>query len=246
MTLENMLRGSSDLGAMCDQAYGIRKDMGLYSNGAGPMEIDMVNLKDREQIGGLTSIRLAASYRKDDATFPVSCINEEGNFRLVSDTETQKRNADSLVSLVQTDPNLPEKELAARTGLSEYTVKRNLNRLGWHRVKGGPAGASPWHQDLGASCPFGKPAVGNPKPGIVEAVAYLREELAGTEPGAPCTGVAEADIFSGADERGLSDTLIGKAKKRLGVLVSKDRQWSLPGDAEGEPIQEPEMLATNR
>ena len=246
MTLENMLRGSSDLGAMCDQAYGIRKDMGLYANGAGPMEIDMVNLKDREQIGGLASIRLAASYRKGDATFPVSYINEEGNFRLVSDIETQNRSNDSLVSLVQTDPNLPEKELAVRTGLSEYSVKRNLNRLGWHRVKGGPAGASPWHQDLGTPCPFGKPAVGNPKPGIAEAVAYLREELAGTEPGAPYTGVAEADIFSGADERGFPDTLIAKAKKRLGVLVSKDRQWSLPGAEEGEPIQEPGMLATNR
>lgn len=246
MTLENMLRGSSDLGAMCDQAYGLRKDMGLYANGAGPMEIDLVNLKDREQIGGLSSIRLAASYNNGSA-FPASCINEEGNFRVISDTEAHKRNTDTLVSIVKVDPNLPEKELAVRTGLSEYAVKRNLNELGWHRVKGGPTGASPWHQDSGM-CPYAKPTKANkPKLAIAEAVAYLREQLAGNRPGGQYTGVAEADIFSGADTRGLSDALIGKAKKRLAVLVNKDtKEWSLPGGPEVEPILESQMIATNR
>jgi len=35
MTLENMLRGTSDFGAMCDQAYGIAKDMTLYATDNG-------------------------------------------------------------------------------------------------------------------------------------------------------------------------------------------------------------------
>jgi hypothetical protein len=56
--------------------------------------------------------------------------------------------------MIKADPNLPEKELAIRAGLTDYAVKHTLNRLGWHRVKGGPAGASPWHQDQGKNCPF--------------------------------------------------------------------------------------------
>jgi hypothetical protein len=156
MTLENMLRGSSDLGAMCDQAYGIRKDMVLYANGSGPMEIDMVNLKDREQIGALTNIRLAASYKQAGADFPVSWINETGNFRPVTSSEDHHRQLAALVKLIKDDPNIPLKEIANRTGWSEYRIKLGLNGLGWHRVQGGKHGASPWHQDAGAACPYDK------------------------------------------------------------------------------------------
>ena len=176
MTLENMLRGSSDLGAMCDQAYGIRKDMRLYQNGAGPMEIDLVNLKDREQIGGLTAIRLAASHKNKGEGFPVSYINETGNFKVVNNSETYKRELDNLVRLVESDRNIPAKELAQKTGLTEYAVKQKLGTLGWHRVQGGEGGASPWHQDNGMPCPFAKEkrvrpekVSKPPKPGIAEA-----------------------------------------------------------------------------
>jgi len=161
MTLENMLRGSSDLGAMCDQAYGIRKDMGLYANGGGPMEIDLVDLKDREDVGTLTSIRLAASYKKPGSIFPVSYINEKHNFQVVDDTAAFKRKVDSLVAMVTQDPDLPEKELAEQTGLSTYTVKHYLNGRGFHRVQGGRGGASPWHQDNGQPCPHEKAKKGS-------------------------------------------------------------------------------------
>jgi hypothetical protein len=72
MSLENMLRGTSDFGAMCDQAYGLRIDEHLYNRGAGPMEIELVNLKDRERLGGLTSVRLAASYKRPGHIRPTS------------------------------------------------------------------------------------------------------------------------------------------------------------------------------
>jgi hypothetical protein len=156
MTLENMLRGTGDFGAMCDQAYGIRKDMTTYENGNGPMEIDLVNLKDREQIGGLTSLRLAASRKQEVSVLPVSYINETGNFRVVSDAESTRRETESLVEAVKRDPGIPVKELAARFRMTEYAVKSTLGRAGWHREKGGPDGASPWHQDLGGPCPYKK------------------------------------------------------------------------------------------
>jgi hypothetical protein len=236
--LENMLRGSSDIGAMSDQAYGLRKDMLLYQNGAGPMEIDMVNIKDREQIGGLTALRLAASHKNQGECLPVSYINEIGNFKVVNNSESNKRELENLVRIIESDRNLPAKDLAQQTGLTEYRVKHKLGTLGWHRVQGGEGGASPWHQDNGKPCPFAKPKKHEAKPskpGIKEAVDYLQKELAGTSPDGEY--VSEADIFKGADEQGLSDNLVAKAKRRLGVVVGKNKEWSLPGEQEASATE---------
>jgi RecA-family ATPase len=70
ITLENMVRGTGDFAAMTDMVYGIRKDRATYANGNGPMEIELVSLKDREQIGALTKLRLAASRLADKGPFP--------------------------------------------------------------------------------------------------------------------------------------------------------------------------------
>jgi len=156
MTLENMLRGSSDLGAMCDQAYGIRKDDVLYANKTGPLEIELVNLKDREQLGGLSKVRLAASYVASQSIFPISCIDTEGDFTVVDSQEVRQRVDDLLIKYVTDDPTAPDVEIAKELGLDKTgrTIRRMLNRLGWHRVKGGPEGASPWHNDKGEPCPY--------------------------------------------------------------------------------------------
>ena len=162
MTLDNMLRGTSDFGAMCDQAYGIRMDDHLYNRGAGPMEIELVNLKDRERLGGLTSIRLAASYRKPGAIFPASYIDETGDFRPVGYKETKARDEETLNSLVTANPMMTITELCEATGLRPHTVKETLKEFGWHMAKGGPEGHSPWHKDTSGVCPY--------KPGKKSAV----------------------------------------------------------------------------
>jgi AAA domain/RepB DNA-primase from phage plasmid len=239
MQLENMLRGTSDFGAMCDQAYGIRKDETLYANGSGPMEIDVVSLKDREQIGGLTSIRLAASYKRESDISVTSYINETGNFRVVSDSQSWKRTLDLLVQIVKSDTNIPKEELASRSGLTAYGVESELKKLGWHRVQGGKGGASPWHNDLGGACPYKKPE--KTKLTIKEAVAFLEKVLAGTSPDGEY--VPQVDIYKEADKAGVDDALLGKAKKRLGVVVNgKDKGWSLPGETEIAATPEPEVV----
>ena len=156
MTLENMLRGTGDFAAMCDQAYGIRKDRTLYASGNGPMEIDIISLKDREQIGSLTTLRLAASrLNKSGSIFPtVSIIDETGNFKVVSNVETSKRETDSIESLVKRNPTISIRSLAQELGSTEYKVESSLQKLGWHRVRGGKGGSSPWHQDNGQPCPY--------------------------------------------------------------------------------------------
>ena len=156
MTLENMLRGTSDFGAMCDQAYGIRVDEHLRNRGAGPMEIELVNLKDRERLGGLTSVRLAASYKGPRDICPTSYIDETGNFRPVDFKETKARDAQTLNQLVEDNPMMSVNELSDATGIKVYTVRETLRRFGWHVAKGGPEGHSPWHKDQGQPCPYGK------------------------------------------------------------------------------------------
>jgi hypothetical protein len=154
MTLENMLRGTSDFGAMCDQAYGLRVDEHLHNRGAGPMEIELVNLKDRERLGGLTSVRLAASYKRPGAIYPTSHIDETGNFRPVDFKETKDRDRETLIQLVKSEPMMSVPELCEATNLKPFTVKETLKRTGWHVAKGGSDGHSPWHQDAGKPCPF--------------------------------------------------------------------------------------------
>jgi AAA domain/RepB DNA-primase from phage plasmid len=179
MTLENMLRGTSDFAAMCDQAYGIRKDRILYAKGAGPMEIDIENLKDREQIGGLTTLRLAASHKNQGEDFVVSYIDETGDFKVIDNAETFGRTLRQMVAMVKDDPIIPVKDMVKQFGMTDYAVKTQLGKMGWHRVQGGPGGASPWHQDNGQPCPFAKPTVAPPatqkppKATIADAADFL-------------------------------------------------------------------------
>jgi len=130
-------------------------DEHLYNRGAGPMEIELVNLKDRERLGGLTSIRLAASYNKPGAIFTKSYIDETGNFRPVDYKESKARDEATLNGLVQSNPMMTITELCEATGIKAYTVKETLKRFGWHMAKGGPQGHSPWHKDgISGQCPY--------------------------------------------------------------------------------------------
>jgi hypothetical protein len=245
MTLENMLRGTSDFAAMCDQAYGIRKDMTVYAHGSGPMEIELVSLKDREQIGGLTSIRLAASYKvkitaegRFESQYPKSWITETGNFRVMSDMETGRRESQNIENAVKADPNIPAKDIALALGISEYRVKSTLEHLKYHRVKGGPGGASPWHQDVGGVCPYDKVVEVKPSKKkldstVTEVVAELGKLLATTNVDADET-IPETQVLSWADGKGITDVVLNKARRRLGVVLGRDgniKTWSLPAAA---------------
>jgi len=253
MTLENMLRGTGDFGAMCDQAYGIRKDMNLYANGSGPMEIDLVSLKDREQIGGLTNIRLAASWKtkrtpegRVEVQFPQSYINETGNFRVVSETEAHRREVQAILAMVKEDPKIPPKAIADSLGITEYRVKSTLEANHYHRVKGGDGGASPWHRDENGVCPYDKVVEVKPSKKtldttVTEVVKDLRELLADTSP----TGdyVPETEVLDWADNRGITEAVLNKARRRLGVVKGRDGDlvtWTLPGQPDGNP--EPEAV----
>jgi hypothetical protein len=153
MTLENTLRGTGDYAAMCDTVYGVRADERLRDNNAGPLEMDIVNLKDREQVGGLNKLRLAATYKKPGVIFPASWINETGNLRVVNYKQTMDRLEATLIQIVQSDPTISSTEIAEQAGLNRRKVVSILEGRGWHSVKGGSGGHSPWHEDKGLPCP---------------------------------------------------------------------------------------------
>jgi hypothetical protein len=233
MTMENMLRGTSDFAAMCDQIYGIRKDRNLYDNGDGPMELDLVNLKDREQIGELTKIRLAASSRESKGEVPTSVINSTGNFRVVDKDMNRQRSVTDLLSIVKGDVLITVKELARKTAMSEYEIESQLRSAGWHRVKGGKEGASPWHQDVGLECPYGKPIapskvlpIDRPrKPTMMDAILLLRDMLAGTS---ETQTVSVERVLEEARRKGITDTQVKDARKELGAKKGGDGGLYLP------------------
>jgi hypothetical protein len=237
MTLENMLRGTGDFAAMCDQAYGIRKDRTLYANGNGPMEIQLVSLKDREQTGELTSLLLAASRKSTHSIFPTaSIIDETGNFQVIDKTLARTREIDALLTLVKQDPTITAKELAAAVGDKERAVKDKLAKVGWHCAVGGAGGRSPWHMDEDGKCPFEKKDAVEVKPSkktfdltLNDAIVFLKKLLTGTSPDGEL--VYESEVYQEADKQGIPDTLIAKARKRLGVVIDTyedQKVWSLP------------------
>jgi len=242
MTQENMLRGTSDFAAMCDQIYGIRKDRNLYDNGEGPMELDLVNLKDREQIGELTKIRLAASSRQSKGEAPTSVINSTGNFRVVDKDMNRQRSIQDLLAIVRMDVLITLKELARKTAMSEYEIESQLRSAGWHRVKGGKEGASPWHQDVGLECPYGKPIamskvlpIDRPKkPTMKDAIAMLRDMLAGTS---ESQTVSVERVLEEAGRKGITDTQVRDARRELGVKKGEDGGLYMPPKSQepGEP-----------
>jgi len=248
MTQENMLRGTSDFAAMCDQIYGIRKDRNLYDNGEGPMELDLVNLKDREQIGELTKIRLAASRKgRGDAT-PTSIINSTGDFSVVDKEMNRQRSAGDLLAIVKADVLITVKELVRKTGASEYEIESQLRSAGWHRVKGGKEGASPWHQDVELECPYGKPIsmskvlpVDRPKkPSMKDAIMIVRELLSSTS---ESQTIPMERVYEAAKEKGLTDTQVEKARKEVKAEVGEDGGLYLP-EKPSQPQEPTEQAVT--
>jgi hypothetical protein len=225
MDLQNMLRGTSDLAAMCDSTFGIRKDESLHNNGAGPLEIDIANLKDREMTGELTTLRLAASYKKDGIAFPVSYINETGNFQVMGE-ELIRRTTDTIIRMIDLEPNIPAKELASRLRTSEYQVKKTLASRGYHKVKGGPDGSSPWHQDKDKPCPYAKPTEADL---LQDTIKWLKERITVGPTGESIQGLRESEILTRADMIGFKEKQLKQAAKRLGVKIDRETKvWSLP------------------
>jgi hypothetical protein len=141
MTLENCLRGTGDIAALCDSVYAIRRDRVLYDDGNGPNEIDVKCVKPRDIKNPPKPFRIAATYLNAEGK-SVSYIDESQDFHIVESFVVQQELEVEFLKIIHSDSTISRQELAAELGIPERAVRKLAKKLGWSRpaVKNGE-----WH-----------------------------------------------------------------------------------------------------
>lgn len=134
MTLENILRGTGDFGALADSVYGIRRDRVLYADGAGPLELSVVGLKPRD-FDGPAAFRIAASYRSEDGTIK-SYLDESGDFCVVEPAEVLAVQEKVFIQTIIAQPEISRDALADKLALSSRQFRKLATELGYVRSEG--------------------------------------------------------------------------------------------------------------
>ncbi len=132
MTLENCLRGTGDIAALCDSVYAIRRDQVLYDDGNGPNEIDVKCVKPRDIKNPPKPFRIAATYQKEDKTI-VSYIDESHDFFLVESAAVIAELESKFIKVVTADSSISRADLASDLGISEHALRKLAKKLGWSR-----------------------------------------------------------------------------------------------------------------
>jgi AAA domain len=138
MTLENVLRGTGDFGAMCDAVWGIQ-----HARKSGEKEY-------QQESNQLTRLYLACVKPRDfEPADPFVVqgrpyIDEVGDFRVIARGEIDVRPVDAtektemLVRMVTANPRVSQRELMRKTGLHNDTIKSRLGEKGftWSSAEG--------------------------------------------------------------------------------------------------------------
>jgi hypothetical protein len=149
MSLELALRGTGDIAASADAVYGLLRDHMLYNNGEGPNQIQVACLKPRD-FEPPVPFRIASTKRPVVTHEPgmlvgmESIIDHNHDFQIISRV-TQANDTDKRIeALVTETPEITLKGLKEKTGLSEWDVRKAIERLKYHRGRGGRKGATHW------------------------------------------------------------------------------------------------------
>jgi AAA domain/Bifunctional DNA primase/polymerase, N-terminal len=135
MTLQNVLRGTSDLGAMCDSVYALRRDRQTYDNGAGPNEIEVQCVKARDIKNPPQPFKIAATYKNEVGEI-VSHIDESGDFQTVELAAVIAAQDQYFVTTVMEDPQISREDLAKLLGTTQYHIRIRAKKLGFFRTSG--------------------------------------------------------------------------------------------------------------
>jgi hypothetical protein len=134
LTLQNALRGTGDLGAMCDAVYGLKRNEALYDDGSGPLQLTVVCLKPRD-FEPPEPFTIAATTKDGDGK-TVSYLDTTGDFALLDVAEmTQDMNV-RFVKTVTEDPTLSVAEVAEVLGIKKRRAQTIAQRLGYKKRKG--------------------------------------------------------------------------------------------------------------
>jgi hypothetical protein len=138
MTLENVLRGTGDFGAMCDAVWGVQR-----ARKSGEKEY-------QQESNQLTRLYLACVKPRDfEPADPFVVqgrpyIDEVGDFRVIARGEIDVRPVDAtektemLERMVTANPKVSQRELMRKTGLHNDTIKSRLGEKGftWSPAEG--------------------------------------------------------------------------------------------------------------
>jgi AAA domain len=134
LTLQNALRGTGDLGAMCDAVYGLKRNETLYDDGNGPLQLQVICLKPRD-FEPPAPFTIAATTKSDDGQ-TISYIDTTGDFSLIDVTEIMSDLSARFVKAVTEDPTLSQGELAELLGIKRRKVQTVADRLHYKKRKG--------------------------------------------------------------------------------------------------------------
>ena len=134
ITLQNGLRGTGDLGAMCDCVYALKRNEVLYDDGNGPLQISVICLKPRDFEPPLP-FTIAATKKSDDGE-TISFIDTTGDFALIDVVEVLQDLNERFVKAVSEDPTVSLSELAELLGVKKRRVQYVADRLHYKKRRG--------------------------------------------------------------------------------------------------------------
>ena len=116
MTLENVLRGTGDLGAMCDAVYGLQ----VKNFEAGRVLVKCVKARDFEPV---PEFQIQAR----------PYIDETGDFVMLTDDAL---NLPSLSEAITAHPKATYRELSSLTGIRQANIRKQAAEFGWAQSGG--------------------------------------------------------------------------------------------------------------
>jgi AAA domain len=132
LTLENVLRGSGDFGAMSDFVYGFRRDEKLLAQGEGPEEIEVVCVKPRDFEPPLPfRLQLKRKAEHGEPGPIVSVIDQTGDLAYVGHAVVKDDQAKLLAVIFHENPFISFNDL-----VNQLKMKRELVR-GFCKRNGG-------------------------------------------------------------------------------------------------------------
>jgi hypothetical protein len=135
MTLENVLRGTGDFGAMADCVFGLRRDDKLFDYGDGPEELDIVNVKTRApETPKPFRVRLKRAPKEGEGDRPISVIKEVGTLQYIGGEEVGDRLAERLAAAIGSNHAISLRSLKEELHISHEKIKKLSKSIGWKQV----------------------------------------------------------------------------------------------------------------
>jgi hypothetical protein len=136
LTLENVLRGSGDFGAMSDFVYGFRRDESLLAQGEGPEEIEVICVKPRDFEPPLPfRLQFKRRPKQGEGELMVSVIDETHDLRYIGNRDAKDNHAAMLSALFKDNPSTSTNDLAAALGMRKEHIKGFCRKHGWKQIE---------------------------------------------------------------------------------------------------------------